>query len=163
MKRTITTIGLLLLCVAAGAITYTYNWNASEYVLSYGNTGFVTYQVKYNLIEADGVPLKTIYVKLLNKGAITGKITEVEWSPGNQVAVVSGEGTHIYDIYTTVDGRLVKTTKRVPVKVELTFQFERLRAAWVAMEITAAADGSIVYNSNGYWSALMFTYMKGPE
>ena len=164
-RRILLTIGLLMLAVSTLAATV-YNWSAPEYVLSYGNNGFVTYKVYYNLIETDGVPWRKIDVKLLNKGKITGPITGVDWSTddaGKAMAVVYGDGTHIYDTYATVGGRLVKTTHRIPVKIEFTFLYNRVRAAQVAIQITVAADGSTVYDSLGYWPFLMWTYMKAPE
>lgn len=155
---------LATLLVAIGLVgpanaQWAYNWNAEEYILSYGNTGYVTFLCRYNLLEYNGQPVQTIDIKLLNKGTIAAKIDNVQFSPDRNHAVVNATGAFSFQEYQVVNGRwtLVKAVKEV--KIVATFDKVRVRAAYVSLSITDG-EGNVIYDSNGPFSFMFYAQMK---
>ncbi|HXG23768.1 MAG TPA: hypothetical protein VNJ09_04365 [Chthonomonadales bacterium] len=138
---------------------WAYNWDAEEYILSYGNTGFVTFLCRYNLLEYNGQPVKTIDIKLLNKGTIAAQIDNVQFSPDRDQAVVNATGAFSYQQYQLVNGRWTLVKSVAEVKIVATFDKVRERAAYVSLSITDA-DGNVIYDSNGPFSFMFYTQMK---
>lgn len=164
LKRISITAFLTTMLVAVGLsgpakAQWAYNWNADEYILSYGNTGFLTFLCKYNLLEYNGQPVQTIDIKLLNKGTIAAKIDDVQFSPDRNHAVVNATGVFSYQEYQQINGRWTLVKDQKEVKIVATFDKVRERAAYVSLIITGA-DDSVIYDSNGPFSFMFYTYMK---
>jgi hypothetical protein len=154
------TTALALMAGAASATTlYAYNWNAEEYLLSYGNAGFVTFKFNYNLITYNGTPTQEASIKILNKGSIAGKITNVQFSTDRIDAIVTASGVYSYTARVFVNGRWTYGTQKMNVDIVANVHKTRDRAALVGLRITGP-NGELIYDSNGYLAWEWYTLMK---
>lgn len=145
--------------VAPAHAQYTYNWNADEYLLTYGNTGFVTFKFNYNLICYNGTPTQEASIKLLNKGSIKGTVSNVQFSDDRTDAIVNASGVYSYTARVFVNGRWTYATQKMNVDIVAKVHKTRERAALVGLVITGP-NGQTIYDSNGYFTSEWYTQMK---
>ncbi|HXG23767.1 MAG TPA: hypothetical protein VNJ09_04360 [Chthonomonadales bacterium] len=150
---------VVVAAVAPAQAQYAYNWNAEEYLLTYGNAGFVTFKFNYNLITYNGTPTQEASIKILNKGSIAGKVNNVQFSDDRIDAILNASGVYSYTARILVNGRWTYGTKKMDVNIVAKVHKTRERAALVGLVITGP-NGETIYDSNGYFSWEWYTLMK---
>lgn len=156
-----TLVALAAICASTPArAQWAYDWSADEYLLSYGNTGFVTFKINYNLITYNGEPVQSFDIKILNRGTVRATIDGVVYSPDRLEAWVTATGVYTYQAYELVNGRWTLVEKEKDVVAFAEVLQVRLRAAYVALRVVDADDGSLVYDSGGFFPYLFYTLMK---
>lgn len=154
-------VALAAICASTPAwAQWAYDWSADEYLLSYGNAGFVTFKINYNLITYNGEPVQSFDIKILNRGVVRATIDSVVYSGDRWEAWVTASGVYTYQAYELVNGRWTLVEKEKDVVVYADVLQVRLRAAYVALGVVDANDGSLVYDSAGFFPYLFYTLMK---